>query len=50
MFFSRADVYFGIRSTPMLLQRYAKDPGHSAKGAGDRLQLNTHALYVCSYE
>ena len=39
MFFSRADAYFGIHSTPVLLQRYAKDPGHSAKGAGDRLQL-----------
>ena len=24
-----------------------KDPGHSAKSAGGRLQLNTHALYVC---
>ena len=24
-----------------------KDPGHSAKSAGGRLQLNTHAPYVC---
>ena len=23
------------------------DTGHSAKGAGGRLQLNTHAPYVC---
>ena len=39
-----ADSYFGIRSTPVL-----KDPGHSAKSAGGRLQLNTHAPYVCGF-
>ena len=26
----------------MLLQWHVKDPGHSAKSAGDRLHLNTH--------
>ena len=26
----------------MLPQRHVKDPGHSAKSAGDRLHLNTH--------
>ena len=37
-----ADSYFGIRSTPVL-------PGHSAKSAGGRLQLNTHTPYVCGF-
>ena len=36
--------FFGIRSTPMLLQRYIKDPGHSAKSAGSKLQLNMHTF------
>ena len=36
--------YFGIRSTPMLPQLHVKDPGHPAKSAGGRLQLNTLAL------
>ena len=26
-----------------------KDPGHSAKSAGGRLQLNTHTSYVCGF-
>ena len=26
-----------------------KHPGHSAKSAGGRLQLNTHAPYVCGF-
>ena len=34
-----ADSYFGIRSIP----------GHSAKSAGGRLQLNTHTPYVCGF-
>ena len=25
------------------------DPGHSAKSAGGRLQLNTHTPYVCGF-
>ena len=37
-----ADSYFGIR-------QHEKDPGHSAKRAGGRLQLNTHAPYVCGF-
>ena len=44
-----ADSYFGIRSTPVLLQWHIKDPGHSAKSAGGRLQLNTHAPYICGF-
>ena len=42
-----ADSYFGIRSNPVLPQEHVKDPGHSAKTAGGRLQLNTHTpLYM----
>ena len=44
-----ADSYFGICSTPMLPQQHVKDPGHSAKSAGGRLQLNTHTPYVCGF-
>ena len=44
-----ADSYFVIRSTPVLLQLHVKDPGHSAKSAGGRLQLNTHTPYVCGF-
>ena len=32
----------GARSTLQLLQQHVKDPSHSAKSAGGRLQLNTH--------
>ena len=37
--------YFGIgiHSTPVLPQQHVKDPCHSARNAGSRLQLNTHA-------
>ena len=35
------DSYFDIRSTPAPSYR-VKDSGHSAKSAGDRLQLNMH--------
>ena len=42
-----ADSYFGIRANPVLPQQHVKIPGHSAKSAGYRLQLNTHAPYVC---
>ena len=41
--------YFGICSTPMLPQKHVKDPGHSAKSAGGRLQLNTHTPYICGF-
>ena len=44
-----ADSYFGVRSTPVLPQQHVKDYGHSAKSAGGRLQLNTHAPYVCGF-
>ena len=43
-----ADSYFSIYSTPMLLQKHKKDPGHFAKSASERLQLNPHAPYVCA--
>ena len=39
----------GIGSTPVLPHLHVKDPGHSAKSAGSRLQLNTHAPYVCGF-
>ena len=35
----------GIRSTLVLSQQHIKDPGHSAKSAGGRLQQNTHPPY-----
>ena len=37
---------------PVLPQYDVKDPGHSAKGAGGRLQLNTHThpIYVALNE
>ena len=35
---------------PMLPQKHVKNPGHSAKSAGGRLQLNTHAPYLCGFE
>ena len=41
------DPYLGMRSKPVLLQQHVNDPGHSAKSAGVRLMLNTHAS--CSY-
>ena len=41
--------HFGIRSTPMLPQQHIKNPGHSAKSAGGRLQLNTHTPYICGF-
>ena len=45
-----ADSYFGIHSTPVLPQQHLKGPGHCAKSAGGRLQLNMHAPYVCGFE
>ena len=44
-----ADFYFGICSSPVLPQLHVKDPGHSAKSAGGRLQLNMHAPYICGF-
>ena len=40
-----ADSYFGLCSTPVLPQQHVKDPGHSARSAGGRLQLNMHACH-----
>ena len=34
---------------PPCYHRHVKDPGHSAKSAGGRLQLNTHTPYVCGF-
>ena len=47
-----ADSFFGVRSTPVLPQQHVKDPGHSAKSADGRLQLNAHApnVYVALHE
>ena len=44
-----ADSYFGFRSTRVLPQYHVKDPGHSAKSPGGRLQLNTHTPYICGF-
>ena len=44
-----ADSNLGILYTPVLPQWRVKDPGHSAKSAGGRLQLNTHTPYVCGF-
>ena len=44
-----ADSYFGIHSTPVLPQKHLKDPSHSAKSAGGRLQLNMHTPYICGF-
>ena len=47
IFFSRVNfacwLLFGVHSTPVLPQWHIIDPGHSAKSAGGRLHLNTHA-------
>ena len=32
-----------------VLITYTRNPGHSAKSAGGRLQLQTHASYVCGF-
>ena len=57
IFFSRvswsfcAGSYFCIRSSPVLPQLHVKDPGHSAKSAGSRLQLiRMHLTYVALHE
>ena len=34
---------------PVLPQQNVIDPGHSAKSAGGRLQLNTHSPYLCGF-
>ena len=41
---------FSMCSTPVLLQLHVQDPSHSAKSAGGRLQLSTHARYLCGFE
>ena len=43
------DSYFGIRSTSVLPQEHVKDPGHAARSAGGRLQLNAHTPYVFGF-
>ena len=45
-----ADCYFGIRSTLVVNAVACKIFIRSAKNAGGRLQLNTHAPYVCVFE
>ena len=44
-----ADSYFSICSTPRVTAVACKDPGHPAKSAGGRLQLNTHTPYACGF-
>ena len=43
-----SDSYFGILPPPCY-HKHVKNPGHSAKSAGGRLQLNTHTPYVCGF-
>ena len=44
-----ADSYFCINPPPPLPQKHIQDSSHSAKSAGGRLRLNTHAPYVNSF-
>ena len=44
-----ADSYFSVPSIPVLPQQLVRRSRCSAKGAGGRLQLNTHAPYVCGF-
>ena len=45
-----AESYVGIHSIRVIQQKqHVKDPGHSAKSAGSRLQLKTNAPYVCGF-
>ena len=50
IFFSRVNflcwLLFGVRSTPVLPWLHVKDPGHSAKSAVSRLDINTHASFT----
>ena len=38
-----------ISVSPRVTAVAVKDPGHSAKSAGGRLQLNTHTPYICGF-
>ena len=37
-------------SPPVLPQQHVRDAAHSAESAGGRLQLKTHAPYLCGFE
>ena len=54
MFFSRVSflswLLFRYPFHPVLPLQLVKDSCHSAKGTGVRLQLNTHATYVCGFK
>ena len=53
IFFSRVNflcwLLFRYPFHPSVTAVARKDPGHSAKSAGGRLQLNTHAHDVCGF-
>ena len=53
IFFSRVDflcwLLFRYPFHPRVTTVARKNPGHSAKSAGGRLQLNTHTPYVCGF-
>ena len=54
IFFSRVDflcwLLFRYPFHPRVTTvAHKKNPGHSAKSAGGRLQLNTHTPYVCGF-
>ena len=54
IFFSRVNLLcwllFRYPFHPRVTAVALKDPGHSAKSAGGRLQLNTHTLCLCGFE
>ena len=39
-------LFCSVRSTPVLPQWHVRDPGHSAKSASGRLNLNTHTPFT----
>ena len=53
IFFSRVDflcwLLFRYPFHPCVTTVARKNPGHSAKSAGGRLQLNTHTSHVCGF-
>ena len=53
IFFSRVNflcwLLFRYSFHPRVTTVACKDPGHSAKSAGGRLQLNTHTPYICGF-
>ena len=49
IFFSRVNFLCWLLFRYLLHPRVTADPGHSAKSAGGRLQLNMHTPYICGF-